>query len=83
LPGFDENSYAQSSNADRRSKKDLIDEYKILRRSVEQLFASFDNDQLKGTGIANNNSVSVEAIGFITAGHAKHHINILKERYLQ
>jgi len=82
LPGFDENSYAALSKADKRGMEDLITEFETVRTSIEQLYASFDEEQLAATGIANNNRISVNAIGFIIAGHVKHHMNILNERYL-
>jgi hypothetical protein len=82
LPGFDENSYAARSKADRRSKVALLSEFEAVRTSIELLFASFDDEQLAVSGIANNYQISVNAIGFIIPGHVQHHMNILKERYL-
>ena len=82
LPGFDENAYAAVSKADQRSRSDLMDEFETLRKSIEQLFASFDAEQLDAKGIANNNYISVNAIGFIIPGHVQHHVNVIKERYL-
>ena len=82
LPGFEENDYAAASKADKRSKEELIEEFETVRKGVEQLFASFDDEQLSSVGVANNNPISVNAIGFIIPGHVQHHINVLKERYL-
>ena len=82
LPGFDENAYATNSNADNRQPEKLLQELKTVQQSVSQLFESFDEEQLGSTGISNGNSISVNAIGFITVGHALHHKNILQERYL-
>lgn len=83
LPGFSENDYAAASKGDNRKVDDLITEFETVRKSIEQLFASFDDEQLAAVGIANNNQVSVNAIGFIIPGHMQHHLNILQERYLQ
>ncbi|MEO5948013.1 MAG: DinB family protein [Chitinophagaceae bacterium] len=82
LPGFDENKYADNANTQKRKWDDLIDEFNAVRHSAEILFNSFDEDQLNATGIASGKPVSVLAIGFIIAGHANHHILIIKERYL-
>ncbi len=82
LPGFDENTYAAASKADSRTKEELLAEFKTARQSTLQLFASFDEAQLSATGTANNNSISVNAIGFIIPGHLQHHLNVLEERYL-
>lgn len=82
LPSFDENDYADNSKASKRSWDDMVDEFKTVRHANEILFRSFDNEQLETTGIANNNPVYVMAIGFIMAGHVRHHWKILEERYL-
>ena len=82
LPGFEENDYAAASKADTRSKEELIEEFETVRKSIQQLFNSLDEEQLHSVGIANNNLISVNAIGFIIPGHVQHHINILRERYL-
>ena len=82
LPGFEENDYAAASKADTRSKEELIEEFETVRKSIHQLFNSLDEEQLHSVGVANNDLISVNAIGFIIPGHVQHHINILRERYL-
>lgn len=83
LPGFDENLFADNAKADKRAWKDLVEEFKVVRKSSEYLFNSFDEDQLEAAGISYNNPVYVRAIGFVVVGHAMHHVKVLKERYLQ
>lgn len=82
LPGFDENTYADNSRADKRNWDEMMEEFKSVRRSSEILFGSFDEDQLESSGTANNNPIYVLAIGFVLVGHVNHHVTILKERYL-
>ena len=82
LPGFDENDYADNSKADKRNWDEMIEEFKVVRRSSEILFGSFDEEQLESTGTANNNPIYVLAIGYVLVGHVNHHMAILKERYL-
>lgn len=82
LPGFDEKKWAQSTSAAKREWKELVREFRTVRRATEQLFASFGEEQLLSTGVASNNTLSVAAWGFICAGHVAHHTVILKERYL-
>jgi len=82
LPSFDENDYADNSKAKKRDWTDMIEELKAVRRSTEILFSSFDKEQVSTFGIANNNPVSVLAIGFILVGHINHHVRVMKERYL-
>ena len=82
LPGFDENKYAAAANADKRNWDDVVEEINAVRQSTELLFHSFTAEQLRASGIANNKSFSVEAIGFIIVGHLHHHLSIIQERYL-
>ena len=82
LPGFDENAYADASNASARGQEELKEELAVVRKATELLFHSFSEEQINRSGIANHNPITVNAIGFIIAGHAMHHLNILKERYL-
>jgi len=35
----------------------------------------------KQRGIANGSPVSVRALAFILAGHARHHVGVLEQRY--
>lgn len=82
LPGFDENIFAANSKAEKRNWNDLIEELKTVRKSSEQLFSSFDEEQLNATGIASNHSNYVLGFGYIIIGHSLHHMNVIKERYL-
>lgn len=82
IPGFNENAYAEVSEASRRSKADLLEEWQLVTRSHLKLFQSFSEAQLESEGIANEASIYVRGIGFIFCGHALHHIGVIKERYL-
>lgn len=82
LPGFDENDYVVNSQANNRSWQSMLAELKLVRQSTEILFDSFSPETLQQSGLANNNPVTVHAIGFITLGHLYHHIEVIKERYL-
>lgn len=82
LPGFDENEYANNARVENRNWEDVLEEFKIVRKSSALLFNSFDEIQLNANGISNENSISVLGIGYIIIGHALHHIKIIKERYL-
>jgi hypothetical protein len=82
LPGFDENLFVSNSKAEKRTWEKLMEEFKVVRRSSELLFQSFDEEQLQSGGVAGNNPNYVLAMGFIIVGHAVHHMKITKERYL-
>lgn len=82
LPGYEENEFAQYAHATRRTIPDLYAEYADVRRSSIALFKSFDEEMLLRSGICFHRTISVLAIGFVLVGHARHHINIIRERYL-
>ena len=81
LPSFEENDYAEYSEADRRDLQSLVDEFLVVRKSTELLFASFTDQMLLTVGIANDNPVSPLSLGYSLIGHGIHHINILQARY--
>jgi hypothetical protein len=82
LPGYNHDEYVISGNFNKRELFELNYEFRLLRESNILLFKSFDEFMLNQRGTANKHEITVRALLFIIAGHEKHHINILKERYL-
>ena len=82
LPSFDENDYAANSNGNARNWKTLCEEFKAVRKTTLFLFESFDEATLMNSGIANNKTATVMAMGFTSVGHVYHHKKIIEERYL-
>lgn len=82
LPGWDENAYAPMSGANARSLESLIDELESVRESTVTLFEGLPEEAWTRTGLANGKAVSVRALGWITAGHLLHHLDIIQSRYL-
>jgi hypothetical protein len=82
LPSFDENAWAAASNAGRRTMKDLLAEYRAVRAATVALLRSFGEAEFARSGIASKNPVTVRALAYIVAGHERHHLKILRERYL-
>ncbi len=81
LPGFEQDDYVKEGRFNKRELKGLVNEFALVRKANLVLFNSFSEDDLNKRGIANKNEVTVRAILFITAGHAMHHITVLKEKY--
>ena len=81
LSGFDENAWAKTAPHGKRKMTDVIDEMIAVRRATLMLVDSLDESTLSNVGLANNNSVSARAICWIMAGHTKHHLDILREKY--
>ncbi len=82
LPGFDENPYVENAHFEKRTFASLLAEYQVVRHATLVLFENFDENVWANLGTNNNKPASVRALVYLTAGHEKHHINILKERYL-
>lgn len=82
LPSFDENAWAATSNAGRRTMKQLLAEYRAVRAATIALFRSFGEEDVARSGVASRNPVTVRALAYIVAGHERHHVKILRERYL-
>jgi enterochelin esterase-like enzyme/uncharacterized damage-inducible protein DinB len=81
LPGFDENEYAASSEADDRPLADLLAEYQAVRAATLAFFSGLNAGQLDRAGRANGSPYTVRALLYLAAGHEAHHLNILRERY--
>ena len=83
LPGYDHEEYVKFDNSINRTVSDILKEYQAVRNSTLCLFHSFTKEMLSKSGRANGKSISVERIGKIIAGHEKHHIRVLNEKYLK
>lgn len=82
IEGFEQDGYIENSNANGRTFADLLDEFDLQRRSNMLMFNNLNEDAWKRKGTASEKTVSVRAIANIMAGHVRHHIHILNERYL-
>lgn len=82
LSGFDQNYFAANNLASDRSLLSLNEEFNAVRQSSLLLFKSLSESDFQKTGSASGTPISINALGFIMAGHVKHHLNILSERYI-
>lgn len=82
LPGFDENHYVPAGVFGRRTLADLAGEWDLVRRANLAMFGGLEPQAWRRQGSANGSPVSVRALAFIIAGHGRHHVGILRERYL-
>ena len=82
LPGFEENDYVRAAGSDARALADLTDELSAVRDATARLFASLPDEAWERRGVVNGREVSVRALAYITAGHARHHLDVLRKRYL-
>src|ERR1044072_9677475 len=81
LPGFDEKDYADRSTHASRPLRDLIEELLLARRANVLMFEGFDDAAWHQRGVASEQPVSVNGIAWVMAGHVRHHLNVLRDRY--
>ena len=82
LPGFDQDEYVKHSGHSKLDFETMLEEFETVRKSNLFLIQSLTEEQLNNRGSANNYPLSARALLFIIAGHLKHHIGVIKERYL-
>ncbi len=82
LPGFEENDYADNSDANRRTWASLVEEMTTVRKATQLMFASFTETMLNNIGKFSSAEGSPLKLGFISVGHVYHHIKVAEERYL-
>jgi uncharacterized damage-inducible protein DinB len=82
LPGFEESQYAAFAGANERDKEDILLEYSRVREASIAFIESLSDEALNRKGTANGFPVSVRLLVNLIYGHHKHHLNILRERYL-
>jgi hypothetical protein len=81
VAGFDENAYVPAGRFNERPIGDLADEFQAIRSATVHLFRHLDEEEMARRGVANSNPISVRALGFVIAGHERHHAKLLRERY--
>lgn len=82
IEGFEQDGYIENAYANERSFKDLLHEFSIVREANVMLFNHLKKEAWTRTGTANDVEISVRALIWIMAGHVRHHVAILNERYL-
>jgi len=83
LPGFDEKNYGATGEFDRRPWNDLVAELATVRQATVALFGGLPEEAWERSGVANDNAISVRGLAYVIVGHERHHLNVLRERYLQ
>ncbi len=82
VPGFDENVYVDNARFDARSLNSLLGEWSAVRRATLSLFNNLDDEELLRRVVASGAPLSARAVAWIIAGHERHHVTLLRERYL-
>lgn len=82
LPGFDEDEYVRNAGFDAWRIGDLAEQYALVRKSSIVMYRNFPEEAWARRGNSNGRDVLAAALAWITVGHERHHVKILRERYL-
>jgi hypothetical protein len=82
LESFDDKTASAGAEADHVSWSCHMEEFRQVRLATISLFKNMPEAAWTRRGIASGHEISVRALAFLSAGHAEHHLAILRERYL-
>jgi uncharacterized damage-inducible protein DinB len=83
FPSFEQDDYVKTANAHQRTWASLLEDFKAVRQSSITLFRPLDDAALDRIGTVNQRAMTARALGYIILGHERHHLAILKDRYLK
>src|SRR5262245_27640139 len=83
MPGMDQDSFLAHGNYGARTLPSLARELDLLRASSLAQYDAFGSDVFDRRGVVSGHEITVRALLYIIAGHAQHHADVLRERYLQ
>jgi len=81
LPGFEQDDYVNAAGFQARTLASLVEEFRLARASTLALLQGLDGAALARRGVADGKTVSARALAYIIAGHERHHVGILQQRY--
>jgi len=82
LPGFEENDYANNAKFDSWPLANLAEYLAVVRRANVLVMKNLTEEDWNRRGVANQNETTALALAFTMVGHERHHLNVLRERYL-
>ncbi|RAP74947.1 DinB family protein [Paenibacillus montanisoli] len=82
LPGFDENEFVSGASFDSGTVAELVEEYNAVRGATLALLRGLTPEAFLRKGTASNTGISARALAYVIAGHELHHVNVVRERYL-
>ena len=82
LASFDENAWTPMAGANARPMESLLAELEATRRATVVMLEGLPPEAWERVGTASGKPVSVRALAWIIAGHERHHLAVIRERYL-
>ena len=82
LPSYEQEIAAAGAQAHAVSWKAHVEEFRRVRLASISLFENLPAEAWMRTGVASGKMFSVRALAFLIPGHAIHHFDLLREKYL-
>lgn len=82
LWGYDQNLLVEHSRFEELTFQQLLTDYVNVRKASASFIDTLSENQLEIRGMARQYEVTLQDFLMSVIGHEKHHINIMKERYL-
>ena len=83
IPGMEQDPWVEEARFDERSWEGLREEAWALRTANLAALDEFSPEWLDRGGTASGAHVTVRGLLWILAGHERHHLDVLRQRYLQ
>ena len=83
LPGYDQDELMAGATFAAWSWSDVIEDYTAVRRATLTLLRGIPDEAWTRQGTVSGGPMSARAMAYILAGHERHHVQIIKERYLR
>lgn len=81
LPGFDEVTWTPHGHFASVPVRQLAEEFALLRGANLLMLRRLDDTQWRAGGTAGSTPITVRALGYVMAGHIRHHLQVLRDRY--
>jgi hypothetical protein len=82
LPGVEQDALVAGTDFTSLSLRDFIEEFRHLRTANTLLFGGWAKAVLDRSGVASGCRFTARSSPYIVAGHERHHMTVLRERYL-
>ena len=81
LPGFEQDDYVRTGRFNERSLASLADELADVRRATLHLLRNLPDDAWTRSGTASGFPVTANALAYLIAGHAIHHLELARTQF--
>jgi uncharacterized damage-inducible protein DinB len=83
LPGYNRDIFAESAALDDVALSAVIEDFSAVRKATLTLIRNLQEVALLRQGEFNGHPLSARAAVFIIVGHEAHHMNVIREKYLE